>query len=159
MGMSFVAYANAYLLKSDKMYVLTVFRLLYHTYIFSLLVLISIHGSFFILDKLTEVAESSPLSDKIKVVFGQALGEEKGFGKLIQDLCFSLRILLSKKWRLVAELDALVLRGESTKPLEYIREVVARDYALLGDLEKLLAHSLFGVSLKEGYVADMEEKE
>ncbi|GJY58877.1 hypothetical protein Tco_0458769 [Tanacetum coccineum] len=78
---------------------------------------------------------------------------------LIPDLCFSLRISLSKKRRLVAELDALVLRGESAKPLEYMREVVAQDSAQLGDLEKILAHSLVGVSLKEGYVVDMEEKE
>ncbi|GJX60109.1 hypothetical protein Tco_0291499 [Tanacetum coccineum] len=63
----------------------------------------------------------------------------------MHDLCFSLRISLSKKRRLVAELDTLVLRGESAKPLEYMREVVARDFALLGDLEKLLAHSLVGV--------------
>ncbi|GKA27281.1 hypothetical protein Tco_0713449 [Tanacetum coccineum] len=115
-------------------------------------------GLFFILDKLNEVAESPRLSDKIKVVFERALGEEKAFGKLMQDLCFSLRISLSKKRRLVAELDALVLRGMSGKPLEHMREVVARDSALLGDLEKLLAHSLVGASLKEGYVADMEEK-
>ncbi|GKC13325.1 hypothetical protein Tco_1010107 [Tanacetum coccineum] len=94
----------------------------------------------------------------MKVVFDRALGEEKAFGKLMQDLCFLLRISLSKKRRLVAELDTLVLRGELAKPLEYMREVVARDSALLGDLEKLLAHSLVGVSLKEGYVADMEEK-
>ncbi|GKD19374.1 hypothetical protein Tco_1208532 [Tanacetum coccineum] len=77
----------------------------------------------------------------------------------MQDLYFSLRISLNKKRRLVAELDVLVLRGESAKPLEYIREVVAWDSALHGDLEKVLTHSLVGVSLKEGYVADMEEKE
>ncbi|GKA02908.1 hypothetical protein Tco_0675689 [Tanacetum coccineum] len=115
-------------------------------------------GPFLILDKLNEVAESSRLSDKMKVVFDRALAKEKAIGKLMQDLCFSLRISLSKKRRLVAELDALVLRGELAKPLEYMREVVARDFALLGDLEKLLAHSLVEVSLKEGYVADMEEK-
>ncbi|GJS23493.1 hypothetical protein Tco_0452125 [Tanacetum coccineum] len=95
----------------------------------------------------------------MKVVFNRAFGEEKSFGKLMQDLCFSLRISLSKKQRLVAELDALVLRGESAKPLEYMREVVYRDSTLLGDFKKLLAHSLVGVSLKEGYVAAMEEKE
>ncbi|GKE68580.1 hypothetical protein Tco_1526652 [Tanacetum coccineum] len=101
--------------------------------------------------QLTEVAESPRLSNKIKVVFHRALGEEKAFGKLMQDLCFSLSISLSKKRRLVDQLDALVLRGESAKPLEYMREVVARDSALLGYLEKLLAHSLVGVSLKECY--------
>nr|GEX25482.1 hypothetical protein [Tanacetum cinerariifolium] len=115
------------------------------------------HETFFILDKLNDVAESSSLSDKMKIMFERALGEEKAFAKLMRDLCFLLRISLSKKKRLVDELDALVLRSESGKPLEYTREVVARDSALLGDLEKLLAHSLVGVSLKEGYVTDMEE--
>ncbi|GJV21159.1 hypothetical protein Tco_1370179 [Tanacetum coccineum] len=47
-------------------------------------------------------------------------------------------ISLSKKRRLVAELDALVFRGESAKPLEYMREVVARDSALLEDLKKTI---------------------
>ncbi|GJZ46370.1 hypothetical protein Tco_0593966 [Tanacetum coccineum] len=70
----------------------------------------------------------------MKVVFHQAIGKEKAFGKLMQDLCFSLRISLSKKRRLVAELDELVLLGESVKPLDYMREVVARDSALLKDL-------------------------
>ncbi|GJX70357.1 hypothetical protein Tco_0307528, partial [Tanacetum coccineum] len=97
------------------------------------------HGSFFILDKLTEVAESSRLSDKIKVVFDQARNEEKDFASLMCDLYFSLRISLSKKCRLVAELEAPVERGDATTPLEYTREIVAHDSVLLGELEKLLA--------------------
>ncbi|GJS74719.1 hypothetical protein Tco_0707560 [Tanacetum coccineum] len=75
-----------------------------------------------------------------------------------EDLCFSLRISLRKKRRLVAELEALVERGDAAKPLEQMREIVARDSMTLGDLEKLLARALVGVSLKDGYVADMEEK-
>ncbi|GJZ24885.1 hypothetical protein Tco_0562344 [Tanacetum coccineum] len=80
-------------------------------------------GPFFILDKLSEVAESSLLVDKIKYVFGRSRGEDESFAGLMRDLCLSLRISLSKKRRLVAELEAV---GE------------------------------VGVSLKAGFVADME---
>ncbi|GKD68030.1 hypothetical protein Tco_1322120, partial [Tanacetum coccineum] len=108
---------------------------------------------------LTEVAESSRLPDKMKVVFDRARSEEKHFAKLMHDLCFSFRISLSKKRRLVAELDVMVERGDAEKPLEHIREIVARDSVFLGDLEKLLARALVGVSLKDGYVANIGEKE
>ncbi|GJV65618.1 hypothetical protein Tco_1476446 [Tanacetum coccineum] len=108
---------------------------------------------------LTEVAESSRLPDKMKVVFDRARSEEKYFARLMQDLCFSLRISLSKKRRLVAELETLVERGDAASPLEHMREIVAHDSVTLGDLEKLLAHAQVGVSLKDGYVADIEEKE
>nr|GEW45214.1 ATP-dependent DNA helicase PIF7-like [Tanacetum cinerariifolium] len=131
----------------------------YHAYISSLLVLFGNHGSFFILDKLTKVAESSRLPDKIKVVFDRARSEEKYFAGLMHDLCFSLRISLSKKRSLVADLEVLVEREDTAKSLEKMREIVARDSVTLGDLEKLLARALVGVSLKDGYVADMEEKE
>ncbi|GKC64149.1 hypothetical protein Tco_1096747, partial [Tanacetum coccineum] len=50
-------------------------------------------------------------------------------------------ISLSKKRRLEADLDAVVERGDAE------------------ELEILLAGALVGVSLKDGYVADMEEKE
>nr|GEV71157.1 hypothetical protein [Tanacetum cinerariifolium] len=116
-------------------------------------------GPFFILDKLTEVAESSRLSDKMKVVFDQARNKEKAFASLMRDLCFSLRISLSKKRMLVAELEALVERGDAATPLEHMREIVARDYVLLGELEKLLARAQVGMILKDGYVTDMEKKD
>ncbi|GJU73732.1 hypothetical protein Tco_1265137 [Tanacetum coccineum] len=93
----------------------------------SLSPLFGIHGPFFILDKLSEVSESPRLADKMKYVFGRSRGEDESFAKLMRDLCFTLRISLSKKRRLVAELEAL---GE--------REV--------------------GVSLKAGFIANMEEK-
>nr|GFA21009.1 hypothetical protein [Tanacetum cinerariifolium] len=102
-----------------------------------------------------QVAESSRLPNKIKVVFDRARSEEKYIAGLMQDLCFSLRISLSKKRRLVADLEVLVEREDAAKPLEKIREIVARDFVRLGDLEKLLACALVGVSLKDGYVADM----
>nr|GEY24849.1 hypothetical protein [Tanacetum cinerariifolium] len=75
----------------------------------------------------------------MKVVFDRARGEEKSLAELMQDLCFSLRISLSKKRRLVAELEVLAERGDAGKPLEQIREIVMRDSVTLGDLEKLLA--------------------
>ncbi|GJR36077.1 hypothetical protein Tco_1211761 [Tanacetum coccineum] len=109
--------------------------------------------------QLTEVAESSRLLDKMKVVFDRARSEEKSFAGLMKDLCFSLRISLSKKRRLVAELEAMVGRGEEASPLQHKREIVARDSVLLGDFEKLLARAQVGVSLKDGYVTDMEQKE
>ncbi|GKB48809.1 hypothetical protein Tco_0899562 [Tanacetum coccineum] len=112
-----------------------------------------------ILDGFAEVAESSRLPDKMNVVFNRARSEEKSFVGLMQDLCFSLRISLSKNRRLVAELEALVEKVDSAKPLEQMREIVARDSVTLGDLEKLLARALVGVSLKDGYIDELEEKE
>ncbi|GKC65845.1 hypothetical protein Tco_1098443 [Tanacetum coccineum] len=95
----------------------------------------------------------------MKVVFVRARSDDESFAGLMRDLCFSLRISLSKKRRLLAELEVLAERGDEGKSLEHIRETVARDAVTLGDLEKLLACAQVGVSLKDGYVADMEEKE
>ncbi|GKB61870.1 hypothetical protein Tco_0918056, partial [Tanacetum coccineum] len=97
--------------------------------------------------------------DKMKVVFDRARSEDKSFASLMHDLCFSLKISLSKKRRLVAELEALVERDDAARPLEHIREIVDHDSVLLDDLEKLLVHARVGVSLKDGYVTDLEEKE
>ncbi|GJV90072.1 hypothetical protein Tco_1534010 [Tanacetum coccineum] len=98
-------------------------------------------GPFFILDKLTEVAESSRLLDKMKVVFVRARSEDESFSGLMRDLCFSLRISLSKKHRLVAELEALGERGDAARSLEHMREIVARDFVMLGDLDQLLTRA------------------
>ncbi|GKC56120.1 hypothetical protein Tco_1083718 [Tanacetum coccineum] len=136
-----------------------ILRISYHTYISGLLVLFGIHEAFFILDKLTEVVESSRLPDKMKYVFVRARSEDESFAGLMRNLCFSLRISLSKKRRLVSELEVLAERGDVGKSLEHMREIVARDAATLGDLEKLLDRTQVGVSLKDGYVANMEEKE
>ncbi|GKC84386.1 hypothetical protein Tco_1140103 [Tanacetum coccineum] len=57
------------------------------------------------------------------------------------------------------EMKEAQLEGEEASPLEHMREIVAYDYVLLGDLEKLLARALVGVSLKDCYVTDMEHKE
>ncbi|GJY23390.1 hypothetical protein Tco_0397048 [Tanacetum coccineum] len=78
---------------------------------------------------LTEVAESSHLSDKMKVVFDQA-----------------------------PKLEGLGEQGDVVRALENIKEIIARDSMTLADLEQLLAHAQVGVGLKDGYLADVEEK-
>nr|GEU42612.1 hypothetical protein [Tanacetum cinerariifolium] len=95
--------------------------------------------------------------DKMKYVFGRSCGEDDSFAKLMHDLCLALRISLSKKRRLVAELEALGEREGAAKPLKHMRYIFACDDVTLGELETLLAHAQVGVSLKVGYVADMEE--
>nr|GEW09777.1 hypothetical protein [Tanacetum cinerariifolium] len=65
-----------------------------------------------------------------------------------------LVISLSKKRRLVAELEVMAEQGDKGKFLEHMREIVAQDAVTLGDLEKLLARAQVGVSLKDGYVAE-----
>nr|GEZ06994.1 protein kinase-like domain, concanavalin A-like lectin/glucanase domain protein [Tanacetum cinerariifolium] len=64
-------------------------------------------GPFFILDKLSEVVESPRLVDKMKYMFSHLRGEDELFAGLMCDLCLSLRVSLSKKRRLVAELEAV----------------------------------------------------
>nr|GEX04968.1 hypothetical protein [Tanacetum cinerariifolium] len=71
----------------------------------------------------SEVVESSRLSDKMKVAFVRARSEEKSFSELMQDLCFSLRISLSKNRRLVAELEALIEQGDVAEPLKQKRDI------------------------------------
>ncbi|GJS74339.1 hypothetical protein Tco_0707180 [Tanacetum coccineum] len=80
------------------------------------------------------------------------------FAGLMCDLCFSLRISLSKKRRLIAELEALGERGDAIRSLDHMRDIVARDSCTLGVLEQLLARTHVGMRLKDGYVADMEER-
>ncbi|GJZ19962.1 hypothetical protein Tco_0556552 [Tanacetum coccineum] len=115
-------------------------------------------GPFFILDKLGEVAESPRLPDKIRVAFTQARKEEASFAALIRELCCSLRVLLSKKRRLAAELEGLGEQGNTVRAFENIKEIVARDSVTLGLLEQLLARAQVGLDLKDGYLADVEKK-
>ncbi|GJV06543.1 hypothetical protein Tco_1344199 [Tanacetum coccineum] len=114
---------------------------------------------FFILENLSAAAGSPRLADKMKYVFDHLRGEDDSFSKLMRDLCLALRISLSKKRRLVAELEALGEREGAAKPLEHMRDIVARDAMTLGELETLLASAQVGVSLKASYVVDMEENE
>ncbi|GJV90070.1 hypothetical protein Tco_1534008 [Tanacetum coccineum] len=115
-------------------------------------------GPFFILEKLGEVVESPRLPDKMKVAFDQARKEEASFAALMRELCCSLRVSLSKKRRLAAELEGLGEQGDAVRALENMKEIVARDSVTLGDLEQLLARAQVGVDLKDGYLADVEEK-
>nr|GEW14572.1 hypothetical protein [Tanacetum cinerariifolium] len=92
-------------------------------------------AALYILDKLTEIADSSHLQDKIKVVFSRVSIEDESFIGLMHDLYSDLRLSLTKNQRLIAELEALGQRGDALKPLEYMREMVARDFVMLGVLE------------------------
>ncbi|GJZ77563.1 hypothetical protein Tco_0642235 [Tanacetum coccineum] len=131
----------------------------YHTYVYILSFKVLTMAALYILDKLTEIANSSRLQEKMKVVFSRARSEDESFIGLICDLCSGLRLSLTKNRRLIVELEALGQRGDALKPLEYMREMVARDFATLGVLEQLLAGIHVGMRLKAGYVADMEETE
>ncbi|GJW70173.1 hypothetical protein Tco_0127090 [Tanacetum coccineum] len=96
-------------------------------YIYTLSLKVLTMDALYILDKLAEVADSSRLQDKIKVVFVLAHGEDESFIALMRDLCSALR------------------------------EIVGRDSAMLGVLEQLLADTHVGMRLKASYVAEMEE--
>ncbi|GKA39988.1 hypothetical protein Tco_0732581 [Tanacetum coccineum] len=108
--------------------------------------------------KLTEVAESSRLMDKMKVVVDQARREEASFEALIRDVCCSLRVSLSKKRRIAVELEALGEQEDAVKDLESMKEIVLRYSVMLADLEQLLARAQVGVGLKDGCLADLEVK-
>ncbi|GJW79948.1 hypothetical protein Tco_0143923 [Tanacetum coccineum] len=90
-------------------------------------------ATLYILDKLSEAAGSSLLEDKMK-------GGEH-----------------NEDWRLIAELEALGQQADALKPLEYMREIVARDSARFGVLEQLLVGAHVGMRLKDSYVAEMEK--
>ncbi|GJX67041.1 hypothetical protein Tco_0302768 [Tanacetum coccineum] len=108
---------------------------------------------------LSEVVESPRLVDKMKYVFSRSRGEDESFAGLMRDLCLSLRVSLSKKRRLVAELEAVGEVEGAVKCLEHMRVIVARDAVTLGELETLLGRAQVGVSLKAGFVADMDVKD
>ncbi|GJR46442.1 hypothetical protein Tco_1314545 [Tanacetum coccineum] len=126
-------------------------------YIFTLSLNLLTMAALYILDKLTEVADSSHLQDKIKVVFIQACGTDKSFIALMRDLCSALRVSIAKNRRLIAELETLGQRAEALKPLYYMKEIVGCDAATLGVLEQLLVGTHVGMRLKASYVAAMEE--
>ncbi|GJR52095.1 hypothetical protein Tco_1402616 [Tanacetum coccineum] len=68
----------------------------------------------------------------MKLWFTQSHIKEESFAGEIRDFCFGLRVTL---------------------------KIVVRDSAKLGVLEQLMACTHVGIPLKDGYVADMEEKE
>ncbi|GKC75783.1 hypothetical protein Tco_1126557 [Tanacetum coccineum] len=116
-------------------------------------------GPSVVLDKLSEVAESPRLGDKIKYVFGRSRSEDESLGSLMRNLCSALRVSLSNKRRLVAELEALGELEGAAKSLEHMRVIVGRDAVTLGELEALWARAQVGSALKAGFVADMEVQE
>ncbi|GJV03128.1 hypothetical protein Tco_1336697 [Tanacetum coccineum] len=95
-------------------------------------------AALYILDKLSEAAGSSLLEDKMKVVFSRARESDEAFIDVLCELCSALRVSITKDRRLIAELEALGQRADALKPLEYMREMVARDSARVGVLEQLL---------------------
>ncbi|GKB09388.1 hypothetical protein Tco_0837700, partial [Tanacetum coccineum] len=126
-------------------------------YIYTISVKLLSMAALYILNKLAEVADSSRLQDKIKVVFVQAHGADESFIALMHELCSALRVSIAKNQRLIAELETLGQRAEALKPLDYMNEMVVHDSATLGVLEQLLASTHVGMRLKASYVAKMEE--
>ncbi|GKB11291.1 hypothetical protein Tco_0845214 [Tanacetum coccineum] len=97
--------------------------------------------------------------DKMKVLFSRARNEDESFIGLMRELCSGLRLSLNKNQRLIAELEALGQRRDALRCLEYMREMVVRDSAMLGVLEQLLASTHVGMRLKAGCATDMDEAE
>ncbi|GKB61573.1 hypothetical protein Tco_0917759 [Tanacetum coccineum] len=116
-------------------------------------------ATFEILDELMEVADSSRLQDRMKVWFLQAPAEEEDFVGFLHDRCVGLRMSISNSQRLIAELEALGECRDVVRCLDHMRQIVGRDSAKLGALEQLLAGAHVGMGLKDGYVADIEEKD
>nr|GEY49076.1 hypothetical protein [Tanacetum cinerariifolium] len=106
-------------------------------------------------DKLSEVVGSSLLEHKMKVVFSQARECDEGFIEALKELSSAFRVSIAKDRRLIAELEALRERGDALKPLEYMREMVARDFAWVRILEQLLADAHVRMRLKAAYAYEM----
>ncbi|GJV08873.1 hypothetical protein Tco_1346529 [Tanacetum coccineum] len=128
-------------------------------YIYTISLKLLSMDALYILDKLAEVANSSRLQDKIKSIFVHARGADESFIALIRDLCSALRVSIAKNQRLIAELEALGQPTKASNPLDYMKEMVVRDFAMLGVLEQLLAGTHVVMRLKANYVAAMEETE
>nr|GEY58633.1 hypothetical protein [Tanacetum cinerariifolium] len=126
---------------------------------FECLFMVKVNDKFKACMEILLVAESPRLVDKMKYVFGYSRGKDESFAGLMRDLCLSLRILLSKKRRLVAELEAVGEVEGAVKCLENMRVIVSRDAVTLREFETLVGRAQVGVSLKAGFVADMEVKD
>nr|GEX06860.1 hypothetical protein [Tanacetum cinerariifolium] len=112
-------------------------------------------AALYILDTLSEVAGSSLLENKMKVVFSQARECDEGFIKAPKELSSAFKVSIVKDRRLIAVLEAVRERGDALKPLEYMREMVARDFARVGILEQLLADAHVGMRLKAAYADEI----
>nr|GEU57171.1 hypothetical protein [Tanacetum cinerariifolium] len=82
---------------------------------------------------------SPRLGSKMKYVFGRSRSKDESLSSLMCSLCSGLRVSLSNKRRLVAELKALGDSEGATKCLEHMRVIVDHDAVTLGELEALLA--------------------
>nr|GEX79216.1 hypothetical protein [Tanacetum cinerariifolium] len=71
-----------------------------------------------------EVTGSPRIGVKMKYVFGRSRFEDESLGCLMRNLCSGLRVSLSNKRRLVAELEALGESKGDAKYLEHIRVIV-----------------------------------
>nr|GEY21905.1 hypothetical protein [Tanacetum cinerariifolium] len=94
-----------------------------------------IMAAFFILDKLTEIAGSDRLQDKMKIVFTQTHSEDECFIEIVRDLFCCLRLSLSKNQMLIANLEALEHCVDAVRSLGYLREMVGHDFETLGVLD------------------------
>nr|GFD22323.1 hypothetical protein [Tanacetum cinerariifolium] len=122
----------------------------YHTDIWILPLKVLNMDALYILDKLSEVARSSLLEDKMKVVFSQARECDEGFIEALKELSSAFRVSIAKD-----RLEALREQGDALKPLEYMTEMVARDFARVRILEQLLADAHVGMRLKDAYTYEM----
>nr|GFA89245.1 hypothetical protein [Tanacetum cinerariifolium] len=104
----------------------------------------------------TEVTGSPRHGAKMKYVFGRSRYEDESLGSLMRSLCSVLRVSLSNKRRLVAELEALGESEGAAKCLEHMRVIVGRDAVTLGELEALLERAQVEAALKTGFMAEME---
>nr|GEU31593.1 hypothetical protein [Tanacetum cinerariifolium] len=112
-------------------------------------------AALYILDKLSEVSNSSQLEDKMKVMFSRTWDSNESFIELLRELYSAISVTISKDRRLIAELEALGQRADVLKSLEYMMEMVAWDSEMVGVLEQLLAGAHVGMRLKAEYAADM----
>nr|GEY25770.1 hypothetical protein [Tanacetum cinerariifolium] len=82
-----------------------------------------------------------------------------GFIEALKELSSAFRVSIAKDCRLIAELEALRERGDALKPLEYMREMVARDVARVRILEQLLADAHVGIRLKAAYADEINNQD
>nr|GEV31518.1 hypothetical protein [Tanacetum cinerariifolium] len=88
-------------------------------------------AAFLILDKLAEVTGFPCLQDRMNLMFSGACSEDESFIGLIRNHCFGFWMMLNKNRRLIAELEALGQREDALRSLDYLREMVVRDYGTL----------------------------
>nr|GEZ78103.1 hypothetical protein [Tanacetum cinerariifolium] len=69
-----------------------------------------------------------------------------------------MRVIVAHDAVTLGELETLLGQG-AVKCLEHMRVIVARDAVTLGELETLLGRAQVGVSLKAGFIADIDVKD